>query len=322
MRTLFLVIFFFVIVKCSFSSCISDDRTLTERLFKKEGWTVFSCKILTSTISESENIYSTARIIETYFGIVDSNIITLNTGNLNSSTGGSRLQIGKTYLIYSIGRGKQFLCCDICDKWSKQITDNPDLTHEVQLLKQFAEVFNRKKTANYVFKNANGITIAEGRFKKGKPINIWKHYYDNGIIKSEYDLDSNITSQYSAAGFLALKSSVKNKVEIYEEYSAVVKGQLKAKTIELINDTGMLMQSYLYYDNGNLKNVHGQLNVNRNGDMTSLGRTGIYEEYYENGKLKLNGEYHLGRRIGIWKWYKENGSFDTELDYKYVANGQ
>ena len=316
MKQLFALFFFFVIAKCSFGSCATEWRTLTERLFNNQIGTVFSCKILSAGTTESENNLSTAEIIQVYFGIVDSNIITLRTGSHNSSEGGTILPVGKTYLVYSRGRGNVFGCCDICDQMTKQVTDNPDSTFEVRLIKQFSNIFLQKTSGYFTFKNPKGIAIAEGKFKKGNPINVWKHYYDNGKIKSIHDLDSNIVSEYSTLGLITYKSTIKNNVGIYEQFSSVVNGRLKSIDIETNNDTSLVMQEYLYYDNGNLKNTYTQLNIKRNGDLAGAGRIGTYEEYYENGKLKLKGQYHLGQKTGNWKWFKENGEFDKEVDYK------
>ena len=316
MKILLTIIISFGLIKTSTGSCIEDNRTLTEMLFKGQVGAIFSCKILTSTTTKNEDIISTAEIIQVYFGTVDTTIITLNTGNYNSSVGGKVLQVSKTYLIYSAGKGKSFGCCNICDRWTKQITDSPDSTYEVQLIKQFSDIFINKTSATLILKNSKGIVIAEGEYKKGKPVKVWKHYYDNAIIKAAYDFDNNITSQYSANGFIKDKSKVNKNIGIYEQYSQKVNGQLYIKDIETQNDTGFTMQVYEYNDNGKLMNVRGQININVEGGSTSAGKTGIYEEYYENGNIKLTGQYLQNKQVGLWKSYKENGELISEINYK------
>ena len=251
---------------------------------------------------------STAEIIQVYFGKVDTNIVILRTGTI--------LQIGKTYLIYTFGNGKTFSCGGNCDKWTKQIADNPDSSYEVQIVKQFSEIVKNKVTGKLTFTNSKGVIIAEGKYRKGKPIKVWRHYYDNGNIKAEYDLEHNITSQYSINGLIKSKSTVNKKIEIYEQYSDKVNGRIKNKFEEFSNDSGTVMLTYLYFDNGFLKKVEGQININVKGGCSSAGKTGIYEEYYDNGKLKLKGKYDHNRRVGLWKWYNENGVFNNEFDYK------
>lgn len=76
------------------------------------------------------------------------------------------------------------------------------------------------------------------------------------------------------------------------------------------------MQVSEYYNNGSIKNLTTQVNINlKKGGITS-SRTGEYKEYYENGNIKVDGHYLINRRVGIWKWYYEDGKFKTEFDYK------
>ena len=38
-------------------------------------------------------------------------------------------------------------------------------------------------------------------------------------------------------------------------------------------------------------------------------------EHFNNGKLKLEGEYENRKKIGIWFEYNENGSLKNEYEY-------
>jgi antitoxin component YwqK of YwqJK toxin-antitoxin module len=298
--------------KSSFACCIEDNRTLTELLFQGKPGTIFTCKILTTTKDRNEDIISTAQIIAVYFGSVDSTIISLYTGNNNSSTGGSHLTVGKTYLIYSGGNKHNFGCCSICDRWTKQVSDIPDSTHEVKIIKQFTDIINNKKTGNFTFKNANGIVIAKGKFKKGLAIGIWQHFNDKGIIKVEFDLNNKTTSQFDENGNIKNRNTSLGDIKIYEGFSSKTKDLLEYKEIDTVKSPSLTINTfYEYYPNGNLKKLHGQ--YNRNG---SSGFTNTWEEYFENGKLHIRGQYINNIRVGVWKWYKEDGSFDTEYDYK------
>jgi len=328
MKTLFSILLLVGLIKSSFSCTVIDNKTLTEKLFKGEAVTIFTCKILTIIIpkidsntiktfkNDSNTIIideepnsniswtATAEIVQVYFGKVDTNIITLKSWSI--------LQIGKTYLVFTSGNGKIF--SGKCDN----IADSPDLAYEVQIIKQFSDIFKNKSTVKFTFTNSKGVIIAEGQYLKGKPIKVWKHFYDNGIIKSEYDLKKNVTSQYLANGFIYSKSTVNKNVVINEQYSNTVNGQVKFKYEEFLNDSGSVMLTYLYYDNGNINNLYGEIFIEnkRSNSSSSTGKTGIYKVYYENGKLKLKGQYDHNRRIGLWKWYNENGTFDAEFDFK------
>jgi hypothetical protein len=255
MKTLITILLFIGLCKSSFGCCALDDRSLTEILFQGQPGTIFTCKVLTfSRPTNPNNIQdfrsdgsidgtATAEIITVYFGKVDTNIVTLRAG--------SNLTVGLTYLIYTSGSGRVFGFGGNCDRRSKQVTDIPETINELLILKQFSDIFKNKTSGRFTFTNSKNIIVAKGKFKQGKPIKTWQHYYDNG----------------------------------------------------------------------NIKNLSTQVNINRkDGGSYSTGKSGEYKEYYENGNLKLQGNYKTGKRIGLWRWYHENGDFKTEFDYKDGVN--
>jgi antitoxin component YwqK of YwqJK toxin-antitoxin module len=327
MKTLLTILLFIGLYKSSLGCCAGDDRTLTEMLFQGKPGTIFTCKVLTFSIpTYPDNIIvsssdgsidgtATAEIVTVYFGKVDTNVVTLRAG--------SYLTVGMTYLIYTGGSGRVFGFGGNCDRWSKQVTDNPATTNELLILKQFAGIFKNKTAGDFTFTNSKNIVLAKGQFKKGKPIKLWQHFYDNGTIKAEFDLTRNITSQYSANGFIKSRSTVNENIGFYEQFSDKVNGKLTFTDREVKNDTGLVMTVSEYYDNGNIKNLSSQVNINsKGGGSYSTGKTGEYKEYYENGNLKLLGQYRTDKRIGLWKWYHENGEFNAEFDYKDGTGGQ
>lgn len=44
--------------------------------------------------------------------------------------------------------------------------------------------------------------------------------------------------------------------------------------------------------------------------------SGSQLEYYNNGILKLSGQYEFGHRSGIWTWYYENGKINRIIVYE------
>jgi len=326
-------------------NCIiaSDDRSLTEKLFKgDEHWTVFTCKILmqikgkdsiskpvnqTSApinkkpgnhggdviikeINEDNNHYvpsppklAKAEIINVYFGSVDTTTVILKTGGYYVVN----LLVGKSYLIYSYGTGKNFKNSNIdVSIGSKQVNDFPDSTNEVRLLKQFSDIFKHKKSGFFTFKDSNDIILSEGKYKKGKAVGIWKHYYDNGIIKAEYDLENEIIIDYSINGIINTKRCITKNFQTFENYSA--SGQLRYKQVTTKTDTGYVKLDYGYWSNGNIRNIMTTVN----GEDSKMH----WVEYYENGKIKKEGRVYCGRKVGVWKNYNENGILETEFDYK------
>ena len=60
--------------------------------------------------------------------------------------------------------------------------------------------------------------------------------------------------------------------------------------------------------------------------------TGVGEEYYENGQLRVRFNYKAGELDGLCEWYYENGQLNERANYKarlydglvedYFENGQ
>ncbi|WP_043023576.1 toxin-antitoxin system YwqK family antitoxin [Fluviicola taffensis] len=319
MRTVLTILFFVGLYQSSWACCAIDDRTLTEMLFQGNPGTIFTCKVLTfsTPLTYPDHIISsssdgsidgtaTVEIVTVYFGKVDTNVVTLRAGNY--------MTIGNTYLIYTDGSGRIFSFGGICDKWSKQITDKPTTNNELLILKQFSDIFKNKTGGQFTFTNSKNIVIAKGQFRKGIAIKTWQHFYDNGIIKTEFDLTKNITSQFASNGFIKSKNTINKNVGIYEQYSDKVSGQLSYKFIEIEMEKEMIMECSEYFNNGKLKNIASFVYINNKS--TSTGKKGDYKEFYENGNLKLQGQYQTDKRVGLWKWYHENGEFNREFDYK------
>jgi hypothetical protein len=82
----------------------------------------------------------------------------------------------------------------------------------------------------------------------------------------------------------------------------------KAKHARLILET---------YENGNYKTVHQYFKDT--GDMTE---DYYYQEFYENGNLKIQSLENQGSRKGECNYYFENGNIKAKLNFKDdVLNG-
>lgn len=319
MKNLFIVIIIFLLNQNkTFACCEADDRTLTEMLFQGKVGTIFSCKILTMTVPKYENNFTitssdgsidgtaTAQIIKVFFGKIDTSIVTLKTG--------SQLVIGASYLIYSAGSGRVFGCGGNCDQRMHQLTNSAEDLNELKLLVQFADIFKNKKSGKYTFLSSTNKILAVGEYKKGSPVNIWKHYFANGNLKTEQDLKSKHSKFYNSDGIILIDNIEYKDSTVSLTYS---KGQLTYRWVTIPNEKGSILIGYEYFENGNLKLLEGQQNISvKGGGTTCEGKIGKYIEGFENGKIKLTGEYNKSKRIGLWKWYNEDGSFNAQVDYK------
>jgi antitoxin component YwqK of YwqJK toxin-antitoxin module len=71
------------------------------------------------------------------------------------------------------------------------------------------------------------------------------------------------------------------------------------------------------YDNGNYKTVHQYFT-----DTADMTEDYYYQEFFENGNLKIQGLENQRTRKGEWKAYFENGDLKAKLTFENdVLNG-
>lgn len=306
-------------------SCAGDKRTLTERLFQGNPGVIFTCKILSieerdkptgiySDSSGSPYIVATTEIVRLYFGKIDTNIISIKSA--------SSLKVDKIFLVYTDWNNGSLSFGGVCDRWSKEVTTDSMVTNELILLDQFSSIINNQKSGLFEFKDHKNQTLAKGQFKEGKPVKTWLHYYNNGTLKSKFNLSDDITSHFSKNGNLSYTIKRLNNESFTEVFSTDTAGKLMYSTYEIKNDTGNITTSTEYYDNGKVKNIISRLNINSAHQKYSKGKIGEFKEYFENGVLNVQGYYKDDRRIGLWKWYYSDGKFNAQFDYQDGANPQ
>lgn len=42
---------------------------------------------------------------------------------------------------------------------------------------------------------------------------------------------------------------------------------------------------------------------------------GEYKTWFENGQLRMEGQYEMGKEAGVWKVYQENGTLVEEINF-------
>jgi len=255
-----------------------------------------------------------AEIIRVYFGKVDTNIVTLNTASF--------LTIGKSYIIYTGVDGKVFYCGGNCDNRTHLLTNSKDDITELKIIDQFSEIYKKSKSGKFTFYSSANKILAQGEFKKGVPIKIWKHYHTNGNLKSEIDLQTNHNKYFNGDGVIIRENIIYKDSSISLTYFGKADLRVSSRWVTARNEKGNISMTYEYYTNGNLKILEGQQSIfDTKGNESNEGKAGKYIEGYENGVIKVIGAYLKSKRIGLWKWYNEDGSFYAEYDYKDGANG-
>lgn len=306
-----------------FASCAFDGRSLTELLFQNKPGTIFTCKIIKMTVPKATTdgdfmvvqscgggIDGTAiaKIVMVYFGKVDTSIITLRTG--------TQFVEGKSYLIYTEGEGRIFSCGGSCDTRTHELVDSPEQKNELLILQQFHDIFKSKKSGKFNFVSGSKILLASGEYKRGIAVNLWKHYYNNGILKTEQDLFNKRTKYFNGEGFILADNTEYKDSTINLVYSGSVKGLLNYRYVNFKNEKGFTVTMYEYYSNGKLKLLESTVYLQKGSGTSTDGKIGKYIEGYENGNYKVIGAMLKTKRIGLWKWYNEDGTFSAEVDYK------
>ena len=152
----------------------------------------------------------------------------------------------------------------------------------------------------------------------------WYSFYDGGNILSEVtyrnDKKNGYLKEYAMNGDLLKISKFVDdvlqpeaeeiqKLEVQNEYypdgkikiSAMFRNGIPEGIKREFNSDGIVEKSYLY-KNGILI---GEGIVKEDGD-----RDGPWKDYYNDGKLKSEGNYDNGKQTGLWKYYHQNGKIE------------
>lgn len=194
----------------------------------------------------------------------------------------------------------------------------------------------------------NGKISSEGFMRDGKPDGYWKTYYLDGGLKTEgnrlnfkldsiwkfYREDSTLEKSisyredlkngwekfYSTKGILLEEYTYANNLkeglaryyyptgELWKEVN-FKNNKEEGKAFEFEKDGRII--TLMTYRNGYL---YAQEKINR---YNSEGRkSGNWQEYYPNTRVKEEGNWTNGLRNGIFKFYKKNGDLDRVEKYE------
>jgi len=170
----------------------------------------------------------------------------------------------------------------------------------------------------------------EGQFKDDQPIGVFKHYYEEGSLKSITTYGPRVKSEvfYPNGQLMAIgnfKEQLKDSIWLYFDKSgwmslkeSYVKGKRQGPSTSYYPTGSIAVEQFFnedlengefvqYYANGKKEAEGMQLSGNYNGD---------YIYYYNSGKKMYKGEFILGKRNGIWVFYNEDGSISSIIHYK------
>lgn len=166
--------------------------------------------------------------------------------------------------------------------------------------------YNRP-VGDWVYYFENGSIRQSGSFMRGKTIGIWTNYYENGNKRSEGILVKNLkagewTYFFEDGGVKSTGEYLDNLKEGTWEYF-YADGVKKAQAI-FQKGSGIYQE---FYVSGKLK-MEG---LNKLGKSDSL-----WTYYFETGEKLAEGYYKEGLKAGPWKYFFKNGNKSAEGGYE------
>ncbi len=181
----------------------------------------------------------------------------------------------------------------------------------------------------------SGCVEYEINFKNGKPVGVYRKYYENGELKANMFFDAkserasailyNEKAQKMAMGYYFNKQKdslwqyyIADSIMLKEEY--YTKGVLngRATTYSLINYPDILDEKF--YKNGLQDSIWIRNYFTENGTpqficyMKNGKREGTYVHFYQNKRPKMKGQFKDGLETGTWTYYypDKNGSYEIK----------
>ena len=97
--------------------------------------------------------------------------------------------------------------------------------------------------------------IAQGNYKDGKAVGTWKHFFQDGNLKSVYDFDHGAVSEFTCGGGVLSKIYKKGHVLVSEKYSSAQKGILLLKEERDEGVENAKRRVFTYNTDGSIKRI-------------------------------------------------------------------
>ncbi len=182
----------------------------------------------------------------------------------------------------------------------------------------------------FIIDRENINRVDKNGLKQGR----WKFFYDDGKVKLEgiyrNDKRNGYFKEYDEKGMLIDIAKYLDDIR-QEEAPELVK--LDVKTDYYPNGKPKTVASYkgnipegIRRDYDTAGRVIAAYTFS-NGKIISEGiiddegvKDGTWKEFYNDGQLRSEGLYSLGKRIGRWRFYHQNGSIEQEGNYNNQGN--
>ncbi len=172
---------------------------------------------------------------------------------------------------------------------------------------------NGKRDEKWIRYYPNGKKSEEGYFDKGFKSNIWMTYFESGKMswKGNYfkNMRAGVWRYFYEDGKLKGMTRYRVKTQkIAKKPKSGVKRGISVGAYKEITYTISPADSLVeYYPNGKLRTriIYGH----------EGGLTGSYAMYYDDGTIKVRGQYLDGKKTGTWEYFCSSGAlfYKTEL---------
>lgn len=178
----------------------------------------------------------------------------------------------------------------------------------------------------------DGTLRCEGTYKKGKKHGDWRFYFPNGQLEQEGiytngKLDGNWTWYYPDGTLRLEQSYFEGLLDgLSTEYDENEKVVAKGSFTEGYEEGKWEYQEQGERVSGNYRGGerHGEWKSYWNTTSKKLSFQGSYVNglpngkhlyFWDNGKLREEARYTMGRRTGVWKKYDEEGELEVKVSH-------
>jgi antitoxin component YwqK of YwqJK toxin-antitoxin module len=181
-------------------------------------------------------------------------------------------------------------------------------------------------TGSYKYYYSNGQIDTDGRYDAlGEPSNYftgyfvgtWTFYYENGRIKEVRHYIDSIGPKEKK--HIAEYEKEKHARPEFPIDTAFTFNQNGSKTTEYIYKNYQLIKSTKYYPNGKAKEIINYTDFHQgfcSQNPSFYIKGGQFNEYYENGSKKTEGNYSNNEKEGEWFSWSDTGQLTKKEIYK------
>ena len=165
----------------------------------------------------------------------------------------------------------------------------------------------------------NGNMLYEGSFCEGKPVGILKRYYDGGVLKAEMNFITDTNTSYAKLYYdtriLAAEGKyIAQKKDSTWNYYSFINKRLTIREDHIDGKKDGF--SIKYYDDGSMAEKK---------EWKEDLMHGSWEQFFENGQIRLTCNHITGKRDGEFKSFNSEGGrsiqglyIKGEMDGKWI----